>query len=92
MQAFLGLTGFLRTFIRDYSKVAAPLTDLTKSGTFHWSEEATTAMNALKETVSSAPIIRPWDAKAATRVVTDASDIGLGAVLMQEHQEQMARR
>ena len=86
VQSFLGLTGFLRTFIRDYSKVAAPLTDLTKSGTFHWSEEATTAMNALKETVSSAPIIRPWDAKAATRVVTDASDIGLGAVLMQEHQ------
>ena len=59
VQAFLGLTGFLRTFIRDYSKIAAPLTDLTKPGSFRWSEEATTAMNRLKESVSSAPVIRP---------------------------------
>ena len=87
VQAFLGLTGFLRTFIRDYSKIAAPLTDLTKPGSFRWSEEATTAMNRLKESVSSAPVIRPWDPSASTRVLTDASDIGLGAVLMQCHQD-----
>ena len=85
VQSFLGLAGFLRVFIENYSVIASPLTDLTKPGPFQWNEQATEAMLRLKEAVSTAPAVQPWDPSAPTRVVTDASDVGIGAALMQNH-------
>ena len=83
VQSFLGIASYLRVFIKDYATKAAPLTDLTKTGPFKWTEAATKAFHDLKAAVQSAPVVQPWCHSALTRVITDASDVGIGAALMQ---------
>uniref|UniRef100_A0A8P4GPN0 Gypsy retrotransposon integrase-like protein 1 n=1 Tax=Dicentrarchus labrax TaxID=13489 RepID=A0A8P4GPN0_DICLA len=84
LQRFLGFANFYRRFIRNYSKVAAPLTKLTSvKAPFAWSPEAETAFLALKELFTSAPVLRHPDPSLQFVVEVDASDTGIGAVLSQ---------
>jgi hypothetical protein len=57
VHGFLGLTGYYRKFIRGYSDITAPLTQLLKRESFRWPPEATTAFNALKNALTSASVL-----------------------------------
>ena len=84
LQQFLGFANFYRRFIRDYSRVAAPLTRLTSPAIpYAWTPEADVAFSRLKGLFSSAPILIQPDTSRQFIVVVDASDTGVGAVLSQ---------
>ncbi|KAG5848674.1 hypothetical protein ANANG_G00101330 [Anguilla anguilla] len=84
LQMFLGFANFYGRFVRDYSKVAAPLTALTSTATkFHWTDIANQAFNELKRRFTIAPILTPADPTRQFIVEVDAFDVGVGAVLSQ---------
>ena len=88
VRAFLGLTGYYREFIPNYAAKAVPLSDLTKKGRPNqvvWSDAQEKAYNTLKAEIASSPILRLPDNTKPFTLRTDASDKGLGAVLLQEH-------
>ena len=88
LRSFLGLTGYYRRFIEGFSRIAAPLHELTQSkpGTppFKWTPEAQTAFDQLKQRLQTAPILQLPDPDRAYVVHTDASDYATGAVLQQD--------
>ncbi|CAM5107448.1 unnamed protein product [Eretmochelys imbricata] len=91
VQSFLGLAGYYRRFVPQYSQIAAPLTDLTKKkqpNAVQWTEECQKALNQLKATLMSDPVLRAPDFDKLFLVTTDASKRGVGAVLMQEGLDQ----
>ena len=84
LQRYLGFANFYRRFIRDYSKVAAPLTALTSVlRSFVWSQGAEEAFLELKHRFTSAPILVHPDPTRQFVVEVDASETGVGAVLSQ---------
>lgn len=84
LKRFLGFSNFYRRFIRDYSRVAAPLTALTSSKRrFVWDAAAETAFPSLKERFTTAPILVLPDSGRPFVVEVDASDLRVGAVLSQ---------
>ena len=85
VQSFLGLAGYYRKFIKNFSHIAKPLTELTKKGnTFCWVEKHTKAFEQLKQLLCKAPVLRYPDYAKEFTLTTDASNVGLGAVLSQE--------
>ncbi|KAI2643107.1 Retrovirus-related Pol polyprotein from transposon 17.6 [Labeo rohita] len=86
VRAFLGLAGYYRCFIPNFSSIASPLTDLTRKGQPEkvvWSAEAEEAFQRVKKALTSEPVLRAPDFNRPFLVQTDASDTGLGAVLSQ---------
>lgn len=85
VRRFLGLSGWYRRFIRDYSEITAPLTDLlkTKSNSIKWTDAANEAFEKLKVCLSTPPILAMPDFTKRFFVHCDASDVGIGAVLAQ---------
>ncbi|KAJ0641390.1 putative nucleotidyltransferase, Ribonuclease H [Helianthus annuus] len=84
IKSFLGLAGYYRRFIQDFSKIASPMTKLTKkSEKFIWGEEQEKAFQTLKEKLSNSPVFTLPDGTDGLVVYTDASRQGLGCVLMQ---------
>ena len=84
LQRFLGFANFYRRFIRNYSRIAAPLTALTSTSTpFSWTPEAEAAFQKLKGFFVSAPVLIQPDPELQFVVEVDASDTGVGAVLSQ---------
>ena len=90
MKSFLGLAGFYRRFIPSFSSIASPLTDLTKkdrpNSIKDWQDKHEKAFQTLKTRLMSSPILRlPVFRDEIPFVLrTDASDVGVGAVLLQE--------
>jgi len=90
VQSFLGFANFYRRFIKDYSRVARPLTELTKKETgrnWSWNEEAGAASRELKHRFTTAPILAHFDPTRPVIMETDASDFAIGAVLSQRDKE-----
>ena len=88
VKQFLGLVMWYRSFIAHLAMIAAPLFVLTSAKRkFEWSEAAIQAVTTLQHLVAKASCLARWDRELKTRVVTDASKIGLGAVLEQQHDQ-----
>ncbi|GJU98207.1 putative reverse transcriptase domain-containing protein [Tanacetum coccineum] len=84
IRSFLGLAGYYRRFIQDFSKIASSLTRLTKKNTpFVWGEEQEEAFVTLRRKLCETPILVLPDGTEDMVVYCDASYFGLGCVLMQ---------
>jgi hypothetical protein len=84
VRRFLGLAGYYRRFIQDFSRIAKPLTALTqKNAKFKWEAAQENAFETLKQRLSSAPLLALPDGSQDFVVYCDAYANGLGCVLMQ---------
>ena len=84
IKSFLGLAGYYRRFIQDFSRIAKPMTALTKKGVkFEWTETQENAFQMLKSKLCEAPILALPEGTDGFIVYSDASITGLGCVLMQ---------
>jgi hypothetical protein len=84
LRGFMGLTGYYHRFIKNYAHITAPLTNLLKKNSFHWSEEAGRCFEAMKKILSSTPVLATPNFTKPFVIECDASGFGIGAVLMQE--------
>ncbi|XP_052723852.1 uncharacterized protein LOC128193787 [Vigna angularis] len=85
VRSFVGLAGYYRRFIEGFSKIVAPLTQLTrKDQSFAWTDRCEGSFQELKNKLTSAPVLVIPDAAKPFVVYCDASHQGLGCVLMQE--------
>ncbi|GBG80834.1 hypothetical protein CBR_g31390 [Chara braunii] len=85
MRSFLGMTCYYRTFVKNYSIVAAPLTDLTRLDTpWEWTDECEAAFRHLKHVLTHYEVLKLPDPDKPFIVTTDASQYGIGAVLAQQ--------
>lgn len=88
VQAFLGFANFYRRFIQNYSRIAKPLTDLTrKQEPWQWGVAQQSAFDGLRLSLMSAPLLRYFDHSLETRVETDASGGVLAAVMSQRQED-----
>jgi hypothetical protein len=84
VQAFIGFSNFYRRFIRDFSKIIAPLVALTRKGVkFAWNSNCQEAFDRLKDAFTKAPILAPFDWEKEIILETDASDYVSAGVLSQ---------
>ncbi|GBG74577.1 hypothetical protein CBR_g18986 [Chara braunii] len=85
MKSFLGMTGYYRTFVKNYSIVAAPLTDLTRLDTpWEWTDKCEAAFRRLKHALTNYEVLKLPDPDKPFIVTTDASQYGIGTVLAQQ--------
>jgi hypothetical protein len=83
LRGFLGMCTYYRKFVKGFSQLCAPLTDLTKKGAFKWSEEAQFTMDKMKKVMSTCPVLALPDFGLPFTLECDASGEGIGVVLMQ---------
>jgi hypothetical protein len=87
VRSFLGLAGYYRWFIPNFSKIAKPITKLLKKGNkYVWSDACDEAFKHLKKLLTTSPAVAQPDTTKPFDVYCDASSTGLGSVLMQEGQ------
>jgi hypothetical protein len=86
IQSFLGFANFYRRFIKGFSKIVSPITQLLKKDIkFEWDDKAEAAFQQLKKTFTTDPILRHFEQTKTCTIETDASDTALGAVCSQEY-------
>lgn len=84
LQSFLGLSGYFRKFIPNYSLTARPLSELLKKDAqFYFGEEQRAAFKSLKLAMIGPPVLRIFQLNADTELHTDACKYGIAAILMQ---------
>ena len=86
---FKGLAEFYRRFVKDFSRIAAPLSALTKHVEFTWGTAEQEAFDALKYALTHAPILAPPDYSKPFLVTCDSSGFAVGAVLSQGEGDDM---
>lgn len=79
LRGFLGLSGYYRRFIKDYGKISRSLTNLLKKNSFKWE-----SFQQLKLAMGSPPVLALPNFTKTFVVETDASNTGIGAILLQE--------
>ena len=85
VRSFLGLVGYYRKFIKDYFKKAKLITNLTqKERPFEWTIDQQEAFEELKKSLTSQPVLKYPDFEKEFILMTDASNIAIGAVLTQK--------
>ena len=87
VRSFLGLAGFYRRFVKDFSKVALPITELTKEKTvpWEWGPRQSEAVAALKPALCTAPVLLIPDPSRPYTLNCDACMYAVGATLQQDH-------
>jgi hypothetical protein len=90
LRSFLGHAGFYRRFIKDFSRITKPLTNLLqKDVSFDFDEKCLAAFRTLKRALIAAPIIQPPDWSQPFEIMCDASDYAAGAVLGQQKESKV---
>ena len=85
LMRFLGMAGYYRKFCKNISGIAEPLTNLLKKSTkFKWNGKCQDAFDRLKAILKSAPVLLAHDSDKCFKLAVDASDVGIGAFLLQE--------
>ncbi|KAL0533872.1 hypothetical protein IC582_028143 [Cucumis melo] len=85
VRSFLGLAGYYRRFVENFSRIATPLTQLTRKGApFVWSNTCEDSFQNLKQKLVTAPILTVPDGSGSFMIYSDISKKGLGCVLMQQ--------
>ena len=86
IRSFLGLVGYYRRFIPDFSRIAKPMTELLKKDVkFKWDAKCDEAFHTLRAHLTTAPVLARPDYSKSYDVYYDASGTGLGYVLMQDN-------
>jgi hypothetical protein len=89
VRSFLGLASYYRRFIPDFATIAAALTRLTlKSSTFAWTPDCQCSFNLLKQALITKPMLAYPSREGEFFLETDASHVGIGAVLCQQQGDQ----
>jgi hypothetical protein len=84
LRSFLGLSGYYRKFVKNYGIIAKPLTNLLRKGVLYvWTNETDQSFQTLKHSLINAPVLSLPDFAKQFVIETDASDSGIGAVLLQ---------
>ena len=92
LRSFLGLTSYYRRFVPDFAKIAGPLHALTKKDvSFIWTETCQQSFETLKKLLTSAPVLCFPQFDKPFILETDASGVGLGAVLAQKQEDGSVR-
>jgi hypothetical protein len=91
VKSFLAMAGYYGKFIEKFTDLAYPLTELTKGkhSIIQWGQREDAAFRKIKEKLAMQPILRIVDFSKPMYVQTDASDVGLGAALLQEHESML---
>ena len=79
-------------FLPNYAEVATPLTDLIKMGQPNkvtWKEPQQKAFQKVRDMLGSAPVLRMLDFDKMFIIQADASDIGIGAIFLQEYPDEL---
>ncbi|KAL0373943.1 UNVERIFIED_CONTAM: Transposon Tf2-12 polyprotein [Sesamum radiatum] len=85
LRSFLGLANYYQHFVKDYSKIARPMTDLLKkTEAWNWTPQCQVSFDDLKRAMVTDPVLALPDMSKPFVVETDASDFALGGVLMQD--------
>jgi hypothetical protein len=85
LRSFLGLAGYYRRFVKNFSKISSPLTELLKDNKpFQFSDEQCNSFNQLKSAITSSPVLAIPDPSLPFTVTTDASGFAVGAALSQD--------
>jgi hypothetical protein len=86
IRSFLGLAGYYRRFIPEFSRIAKPMTELLKKGVkFSWDQKYEEAFHTLRDHLMTAPVLAQPDVSKPFDIYCDASRTGLGCVLMQNN-------
>ncbi|KAL0819744.1 hypothetical protein ABMA28_007792 [Loxostege sticticalis] len=86
LRQFLGLSGFFRRFIKNYSSITSSLTDLLKKDvSWAWNSSHEQAFNEIKKMLTQRPLLSLYNPEADTQLHTDASKDGLAGILMQSN-------
>jgi hypothetical protein len=83
LKGFFGICSYYRRFVKGFSQLCAPLTDLTKKGAFKWSDEAQLDFDKMKKVMSTCLVLALPYFSQPFILECDASGEGIGAVLMQ---------
>ena len=90
LKRFLGMCGYYRPYIKHFASITEPLTRLlSKSTDFLWGKEQDEAFNVLKEKLMTAPILTYPDFSKPFIIACDASDCGIGSVLLQKGERRL---
>jgi hypothetical protein len=86
IRSFLGLVGYYRRFIPDFSRIVNPITELLKKGAkFDWGQKCEDAFHTMRQHLTTAPVLAQPDNNKPFDVYCDASGTGLGCGLMQDN-------
>lgn len=86
LERYLGMVGYYRKFTLNFSDIVNPLTELLKKGIkYEWSENCETVFRKVKAILSLHPVLQAPDFDKPFMLAVDASNVGAGAVLLQEY-------
>jgi hypothetical protein len=85
VRSFLGLTGYYRRFIEGFSKISKPMMELLAKGkTFEWTPRREASFQEFKKRLTTTPVLTMPDVERSFSIYCNASEQGLGCVLMKD--------